>query len=114
MIRHIAILGLGFALLGCKDQGVAPQPEPAPPVYGHTTGVVPEVVAVDFAQGVTSEQARDFLNGLGLSFRFSTGGSNVSARVTVPLGQEDQWVEQFKTYPIVKGADRVHFVVFAD
>jgi hypothetical protein len=109
MISHLKILFLLFTLIGCADQGtipVAPTIPDEPPTESSTT-VVPGVIGVIFTEGTTLGQAEQLVKDLNLTFKFPPTGSPVSGVLSVPIGSEDKWVEQFKTYAIVKSADRV-------
>ena len=114
MKHQLMILCIGLALLGCKDQGIAPLPESAIPYYSPQSAV-PQTVVVGFVDGITFQQANAFLDSLSLSWflRPSPDASPVEGIVSVPLGLEDYWVEQFKTYPIVTYSGRLYYELVA-
>jgi hypothetical protein len=115
MMRVLMILCVSLLLLGCKDQGVGVQPEPGTSPHNEPVStLVPEVVGVVFADGVTTQEADQFVSSLGLSFKFAPTGSPLSGMVSVPAGSENQWVEQLKTYSIVKSASRITVTVIVD
>jgi hypothetical protein len=109
MNRVLLILLVCVVLLGCRDQGVEPQP---PPVShpGPEVSLCRGVVAVIFTEGTTAEEAEQLVKDLGLSFKFAPTGSPLSGVISVPVGSEDEWVVRLKTYPIVKSAGRIGVV----
>jgi hypothetical protein len=106
MTRLLLIVCL--ALLGC-DLGVTSETEPTatnPPVDTHST-LVPGVAGVFFTEGTTAEQARQLVDSMGLAFKFAPSGTPLNGVVLVPEGSESDGVVKFKSYPIVKTADRI-------
>ncbi len=107
------ILFFSLVLIGCVDQGstpVAPTIPDEPPIESSTT-VVPGVIRVIFTDGTTLGQTEQLVKDLNVTFKFPPTGSPLSGAISVPIGSEDQWVERFKTYAIVKSADRVWLTV---
>lgn len=80
---------------------------PAKPLPTDHTSVVPGVIGVIFKPGTTVEQAEQLVKDLNLEFKFRPSGDPVNGTISVPVGFEDWWVAQFKTYSIVHLADRV-------
>jgi hypothetical protein len=113
MKNCLHILFFSLVLIGCADQGVtpvAPTIPDEPPTESSTT-VVPGAIGVIFTEGTTQAKAEQLLKDLNLTFKFPPTGSPLSGVISVPIGSEGQWVEQFKTYAIVKSADRVWVTV---
>jgi hypothetical protein len=95
------------------DQGEEPVVPAMPPAEGYTS-VVPGVVGVFFVEGTDTSAARQFIEGLGLSFQFPPTGSPLLGVVVVPVATEDAWVARLKTYSVVKAADRVYVTVVSE
>jgi hypothetical protein len=114
MIRifSLFLLTSALTLLGCTDMGEEP-PAPSRPQPIDYTTIVPGIIGVFFKPGTTVEQADQLVKDLGLSFKFDPTGDPVNGVVVVPIGTEDHWITQFKTYAIVQFADRVCVTVIS-
>ncbi len=72
----------------CCDMGRNPRPAPIPQPY-HRTYIEPGVVAVLFTEGTTAQEAEQFVNNLGISFKFAPTGSPLNGVISVPVGFRD-------------------------